>query len=179
MSLELWSTLASVATFFVIAATAVAALVQLRHMRASNQIAGLSEVSRQIDSEVFRSAHDALGQQLPSLLRDPAFRTSAAENFELPELEPVKIVAGAFESLGSFVKFGALDAGIVIDQWGDSILAAWKLVEPALPIARAHSPFIWENFEYLVVLTEDFVASHPQGSYPAGMRRKDVDITLK
>ena len=141
-------------------------------------IAGLSEISRQIDSESFRAARDALGQQLPKLLRDPAFRASAAENFELPELESVKIVAGAYESLGSFVKFGALDAAIVIDQWGDSILAAWKATEPALPIARAHSPFMWENFEYLVVLTEDFVASHPRGSYPAGMRRKDVDKSL-
>ena len=37
MSLELWATIASVGTFVVIAATAIAAFVQLRHVRRSNQ----------------------------------------------------------------------------------------------------------------------------------------------
>jgi hypothetical protein len=41
VSLELWSTLAAVGTFVVIAATAIAAFVQLRHIRRSNQLAGL------------------------------------------------------------------------------------------------------------------------------------------
>lgn len=40
MSLELSNTLATLTTTIIIAATAVAAIVQLRHLRASNQIAG-------------------------------------------------------------------------------------------------------------------------------------------
>lgn len=173
MSLEFWSTVASIATFFVIAATAAAALVQLRHMRASNQIAALSDISRQIDSEWFRTARRALQEQLPRVLDAPEFRARAAtEPNNIPELDPVRTVAGMFESLGSFVKFRALDAGIVIDQFGDAILDAWKELEPVIRLTRSSSPFLWENFEYLVVLTEDFVASHPNGSYPKGVRRK-------
>ncbi len=41
MSLEAWSTIAAIGTFVVIAATAIAAFVQLRHIRLSNQLAGL------------------------------------------------------------------------------------------------------------------------------------------
>jgi Xaa-Pro aminopeptidase len=41
MSLEAWNTAASVATFVVIAATALNAVVQLRHIRRANELAGL------------------------------------------------------------------------------------------------------------------------------------------
>jgi hypothetical protein len=34
---------------------------------------------------------------------------------------------------------------------------------------------LWENFEYLAVLSQDWIAEHPKGAYPEGMRR----ITLK
>jgi hypothetical protein len=41
MTLEAWNTAAAVGTFVVILASAVAALVQLRHLRTSNQLSGL------------------------------------------------------------------------------------------------------------------------------------------
>ena len=44
MSLELVNTIATCATFVVIAATAIAAMVQLRQLRASNQIAAFNEL---------------------------------------------------------------------------------------------------------------------------------------
>ena len=44
MSLELANTLATLGTFVVIAATAIAAILQLRHARTSNQIAALNEL---------------------------------------------------------------------------------------------------------------------------------------
>jgi hypothetical protein len=43
MSLELVNALATLGTFLVIAATAIAAIVQLRHARSSNQIEALAE----------------------------------------------------------------------------------------------------------------------------------------
>jgi len=46
MSLEAWSAVFSGATFVVIAASAIAALVQLRHLRSSNQLAGMIEINR-------------------------------------------------------------------------------------------------------------------------------------
>jgi hypothetical protein len=45
MSLEGWAALAQVATFVVIAATAAASLVQLRHLRAANQVAADPEIT--------------------------------------------------------------------------------------------------------------------------------------
>ena len=56
MSLELASTLASIGTFIVITATAAAAIVQLRHLRSSNQIAALTECCEVIASQRFFAA---------------------------------------------------------------------------------------------------------------------------
>jgi hypothetical protein len=30
---------------------------------------------------------------------------------------------------------------------------------------------VWENFEYLTVLAQDWMAAHPKDAYPAGVRR--------
>jgi hypothetical protein len=50
MSFELVNTLATFGTFVVIAATAIAAVVQLRHARSSNQIAALNELRETMES---------------------------------------------------------------------------------------------------------------------------------
>jgi hypothetical protein len=60
MSLEVVNTLATFGTFVVIAATAIAALVQLRHARSSNQIEALAEMRQEAAS---------------SEIASPAFRT--------------------------------------------------------------------------------------------------------
>ena len=56
MSLELWNTIGTVGTFVVIATTAIAAIVQLRHMRSSDQIAALNELRETIESEHYQAA---------------------------------------------------------------------------------------------------------------------------
>jgi hypothetical protein len=53
MSLELLNTFATFGTFVVITATAVAALVQLRHARSSNQIAALNELRKAQETPEF------------------------------------------------------------------------------------------------------------------------------
>jgi hypothetical protein len=56
MSLELVNTFATLGTFSVIAATAIAAIVQLRHMRGSNQIVALNELRETTETAEFRAA---------------------------------------------------------------------------------------------------------------------------
>lgn len=60
MSLELLNTLATSGTFFVIAATAIAAVIQLRHTRGSNQMAAFNEFQERRESSMFLSAQHFL-----------------------------------------------------------------------------------------------------------------------
>lgn len=74
MSLELINTLASLGTFLVIAATAVAAIVQLRQVRSSNHIAALNEIRETREAPDFQAAEHFIFGRLSVKMQEPAFR---------------------------------------------------------------------------------------------------------
>jgi len=53
ISLEVLNAVASIGTFIMIGVTAITALVQLRHLRASNQLTGLLDVLSRVEDPVF------------------------------------------------------------------------------------------------------------------------------
>ncbi|HEV2909756.1 MAG TPA: hypothetical protein VGX02_10825, partial [Candidatus Eremiobacteraceae bacterium] len=73
MSLELLSAIAAIGTFVVIAATAVAAIVQLRHLRSSNQISAITGIQETIESPEFEAARRFIHSDLPLLMKEPRF----------------------------------------------------------------------------------------------------------
>ncbi|HEV2907733.1 MAG TPA: hypothetical protein VGX02_00575, partial [Candidatus Eremiobacteraceae bacterium] len=73
MSLELISTSATLLTAAVIAATAIAAIIQLRHLRAANQITALWAVQNELDSQDFRDAEVVVRTELDNALADPQY----------------------------------------------------------------------------------------------------------
>lgn len=180
MSLELWNTVATVGTFLVISATALAAMVQLRHMRGSNQIAVLTELRANQQTPEFLKAVHYVYSELPSKIQDPAFRYQLAnrtartvENNE--EISYVEIVGDYYENMGVFAKTGLVDRKLLLDIHAAIVLDAWNALLDVTAILRGHyGNAIYENFEYLVVLSQDWNAAHPQGSYPENVRRIDV-----
>ncbi len=176
MTPEWIAAIASLLTFFVIGASAIAALVQLRHLKSSNELIALNDFRQALESERFQTAINEIQERLPALVADPRFRKrlAAADNLrELPELEPVIIVANLFETLGGFVMHGMIDRNLVCQLWGRVIRPVWRMLAPLLANIRIamESPTTWESFEYLAVLAQDFNTAHPLGSYPLNMRR--------
>ena len=172
MSLELASTLASIGTFIVITATAAAAIVQLRHLRSSNQIAGLTECCEVIASQRFFAARRYIEAELPELLKRPDFPVRFKARVLDDEFEPLQFAANFFENMGAFVKYGIIDKDIACDLRGGAVLRSWQVLLPAVRMRReVVSPALWENFEYLAVLCEDLNVKHPAGTYPRSLRR--------
>jgi|GEM_PF-5897365 len=75
-SLELWSTVSSVGTFAVIGATALVALVQLRHIRRANQLAGLQSIFAMLQDPGVRELVNYVRHDLASRMQDATFRQS-------------------------------------------------------------------------------------------------------
>ena len=73
MSPEWLTAIGTLGTFVVIAASAVAALMQLRHMRAGNQIVALNEARETIESPAFQETL-LFTRELPQRLTDPEVR---------------------------------------------------------------------------------------------------------
>jgi len=176
MSLEAWSTAASIGTFVVIAATAVAALAQLRHMRSSNQIAALIAMQQTLESERFTGHRRFVVEEIPKLIADPVGRSKLAADVLPADVEAVREVGNFFELMGSFVKLGIIDRALVLDLWDGVVFKTWKRLEPVVMIRRTVSyPGTWVNFEYLAVICEESASKQPGGKYPRGMRRMAID----
>lgn len=176
MSLEAWGIVASFATFVVIAATAIVALVQLRHLRSSNQIAALTEMQQTLDSERFSLARRFVIEQVPTLLADPSQRNKIGNKVFPPELDAVRNVGNFFETMGAFVKLGIVDRALVCDLFDGVVFGFWKQLEPIIMIRREVSDRgLWANFEYLAVLCESSLSKTQGDHYPRGMRRMTPD----
>jgi hypothetical protein len=173
MSLELISAIAAVGTFVVIAATAVTAIIQLRHMRGSNQISALTECRETIESPEFFAARRFIQDELPVLLKQPDTVARLEHRVLDEELQPINFIGNFFENLGAFVRHGIIDKGVALDLWSGVVLSTWTALSPVTTIRRKYlgTRALLENFEYLAVLSDDFIARHPDGTYPAGVRR--------
>lgn len=170
MTLELWSTIASVGTFVVISATAIAAVIQLYHLRSSNQIAILNDFRIATEDPEFRAAMEFI-YALPSKICDPKFRASI-ESDPLPaEVYPLHRVGRLYELFGFYVNRGILDADMVCDLWAPVVEGAWdSMADTIVVMRRKRGPELLENFEYLALLSKRYLA-HETSVYPKNAPR--------
>jgi hypothetical protein len=177
MSLELVNTLATFGTFVVIAATAIAAIVQLRHARSSNHIAAINKIREAMDSLDFQAAAQFVSNELPTRVQDPQFRYQwgkplARTNEMLPLIGKVRTLGNFYENMGLLVKTGLVDRDLVLEMWGWNAVQAWEQLAPMAAIGRRKTgDMLWEHFEYVTVLGQDWLSAHPKGAYPANVRR--------
>jgi len=160
MTPEVWTAVASVGTFIVIAATAIAAIVQLHHIRGSNQIVALNEFREAFESPEMVRARANLGM-LAERLKDPAVRREL-ESPVLPDwYQHMQFPCRLMETLGGYVKHGIVNADIVIDLWGAPIARFWDAMAPAIVIMRrTRGDALYENFEMLAALIKQYIAAH-------------------
>lgn len=177
MSLELVNTFATLGTFVVIAATAIAAIVQLRHARGSNQIAALNEL-REIDASIeVEDARHFVRSELNVKLRDPDFRyqllnRSVRSDENRPLLAKILLLGNYYEAMGVLMKARLVDSELAMEQWGAAVTLDWKHLAPIVAMfRREHGAGQWENFEYATVLAQNWISAHPSGAYPSGIRR--------
>lgn len=182
MSLELINAVASLLTVCIIAATAIAAMAQLRHLRAGNQISAMLSIGEELSAERFVAAGQLVRRRLPDLVDDPEYRSYNAardaggypkNNADFEELRTaLNTICNAFEELGILVKNGIVDAGLFLDRYSWVIHGWWSLTEKSVADAREATGqvAVWENFEYLAVMARDWMRTHPS-TFPKGMAR--------
>jgi hypothetical protein len=180
MQLDVVNVIATVGTFVVIAASAVAALIQLRHMRGSNQITALNEFRETLESGEISEAQRFVSFVLPERMFDEAERVKMTRLPFTGEYEKIGTIANLFEGLGEFVKIGIIDANIACDIWGLVVVRNWNALAPLTTYIRAtfHMPQLWENFEYLTILAKRYLERYPNGTYPTNTPRMPEDRRL-
>ena len=172
-----WATaIGTIGTFVVITASAIAALLQIRHMRSGNQIAAFNELRETMESTAFRDALHFIRTEAPDRLKDPVILSAIVEGNLSGEYAPIRMVANVYESLGLFVRIGMMDRVIACELWSLIVLDIWNKLRPLTAALRsAYSSAIWINFEYMAALSEQRVAGFHADEYPAGVKRMPLD----
>ena len=184
MSLELLNSITPLLTIVIVAATAVAALVQLKHLRAGNQISALMAIGEELSTGKFADAADLVRHRLAAAMEDPVYREyevaltlnrpAPAVPQDYVDIRRASVFVGnAYEQIGILVKSGIVDRDMLLDRYNWLVLLQWRRLEAVTALSRAvmGSTMAWENFEYLAVLSEDYLAKHQGGTYPRGVRR--------
>lgn len=169
-----WVTaLSTFGTVVVIGATAVAALVQLRHLRAANQLEALLSLERDFRARELQDALRYVQEKLPKNLEDPVYRDELARlGFIDPDKHPELTLCNWFNAMGALLKYQLVSESTFMDLFGRLIAYYWKALAPAVAVMRRNrGDAQYHDFEYLALRANEWLKAHPHGHFPSGAQR--------
>jgi len=170
MSLEGLNTLAAVGTFVVIAATAIAAIVQLRHLQRGNWLAVQLKILEMWNSETIQEPYDYIKTVLPEKLKDAKYRAELEYGPIDRSVHREMVILDWNAHLGLMLERGALDETF-LQMYEPAIVLCWKQLAPVLALLRRHrDEHGIEQFDYLVARTMAQRAK-PRKDIFAGLKR--------
>jgi len=170
--MEAWTTVAAVGTFIVITITAIAAFIQLHHLRASNQLSAMLKLLELEQSPGLEARFHFVRTELAARMKDTAFRDSLDDRPVDRTVHPERHVIAWFEHIGAWMKNGLIDERTYLEYASPIIRQYWALLAPIVKrIRRTREPWLLEDFEYLAARAKLWMETHPQGNYPRSTSR--------
>jgi hypothetical protein len=181
MSLELINTLGTLLTATIIAATAIAAVIQLRHIRASNELSAFNEGLELWYSQAVQDGFKFIQHDLKRKMEDPQFRreldsSGVVDHSTHPDLN----VLDYFDNLGVMVSLGLLREDIILHPAAQLIDNLWTMLGPTIAIMRRkRGRQLWVSFEYFAYRARLWQHRYPSGFQVRGWNRlPNPDIWL-
>lgn len=173
MTLETFNTVVALVTAVIIGATAVAAVVQLRHIRASNELTAFSEAMELWYQPAVQDGFRFIQRELAAKMEDPVFRADldtagVVDHIAHPELSPVDF----FDNIGVMVSLGLLREDIILHPAGQLLQDLWKTMSPSIAIMRRkRGAQLYVSFEYLASRAALWQQRYPDGFKAKGWER--------
>ncbi len=173
---EMVSALAESGTLVVICASVIAALIQLRHIRAGNQLQALLSLERDFRGPAMQSALRYVQDELPTKLEDPAYRRELETiGFIDPALHPEMVACNWLNEMGTLVKRGLVSEDTFMDLFARLIAHCWRQIAPAVAIMRrTRGEAQYHDFEYLAQRAMAWIERNPQGMSPRDFVRVPI-----
>ncbi|HEX5275733.1 MAG TPA: hypothetical protein VFW34_10705 [Candidatus Rubrimentiphilum sp.] len=184
MSPELVTAISSLVTALVIAATAVAAVIQLRHMRSGNLIEAILSFRSMLEDDEHRKANRLLrGGDLARELEDPQFRrflyriSRKLPMDDVPQryidlMEAAVALGNSFELIGGMVRNRVVAPDVFLANYWWVVTNTWGRMKEYIAMMRQYTgaESLFEDFEYLTVVSAEWAKRHPD-SYARGVAR--------
>ena len=160
----------------VILVSVVAAVVQLRHIRAGNELQALLSLVRDFRDPGLQTALTYVQEHLPQRLQDASYRCELETiGFVDPAIHPEMIVCNWFNEMGTLVKRGLVSEDPFMDLFGRLIAHCWRQVSPAIAIMRrTRGEAQYHDFEYLASRAQAWLERHPSGAFPRAHTREPI-----
>jgi hypothetical protein len=173
MSTESVDLLVSIGTFLVIGASAIAALVHLRHVSASNQLEALLSIEREFHGGDMQQSFRFVQEQLTPKLADSEFRAELERiGFIDVRKHPEVTVLNWFSKMGTVIKHSLVEEATFMEMFGRLAVQYWEILAPVIAlIRRRRGDAQYQNFEYLAIRARKWLSDHPHGTFPPGTPR--------
>jgi hypothetical protein len=165
MSLDVLQTAASLLTAAIIGATAIAALVQLRHIRASNELSAFNEALELWHSPTVQEGFRFIQHDLADKMNDPQFRRELDTAGVVDHSRhPYLYVCDFFDNIGVMVSLGMLREGVILHPAGQLIDNLWATLNPNIAIMRRkRGRQLYVSLEYLANRAQVWQRRYPDG----------------
>jgi hypothetical protein len=176
--LEAINTAATVATFVVLTAGAIAAAFQLRHMRTGNQLQAFIEIYSRAQSAEMQQYFDTVLRDFPRLTHDSQYMQQFETGSYRVHDNPL-MLAFWFDEVGVALREGLVNERVLfqIAASANTAVLCWRNMLPVIEIIRKRAPSAFIHFEYAAVRAQQWLDAHPDGDYPPGAPRwKDLEL---
>ena len=178
MSTDQLTAATSIVTLVILAAGTIAALIQLTHLRSSNQLQALVDLGQEVQHMAPHIAF--VYRELPKKMEDPEFRREIGAVMDL-ERHPELVVAIFLDRFGLLVKLKLMPEHFIMEFSGgaDAILKCWTNLEEVIALRRRDLPNAYQNFEFLAVRARKWHDRFPNGTYPRNEPRIELKDRLR
>ncbi len=174
--LETINTAIGLGTLLVLVGTAIAGLIQIRHLRASNELEAILTLSDQMREAELQRALRYVQLELEVRLAEPAYRAElSAIGYVDPQRHPEMDACNWFNQLGTLVKNRLIDRETFLELYARLVAYYWERLTGVIALLRrSRGPTQYENFEYLALLSKKWIAEYPNGAYPPKAQRLEI-----
>jgi hypothetical protein len=164
---------AQLGTLLVIGGSVIAALVQLRHVQAGNQLQALLSLERDFHASELQAALTYVQEHLPERLEDQEYRRELEHlGFVDPVAHPEMTACNWLNEMGTLLKRDLVSEEAFMDLFARLIVHCWKHLSPAIAIMRRYrGQAQYHDFEYLAMRAGAWLKRNPHGTSPRAFTR--------
>jgi len=158
MAWEGVSTMATVVTTLVIAATAIAAIIQIRQLKLATQLEGFLALHQEYASPEMYAVREYVKNELPRRLQDPKYCDELEKGGAFTATHPELVLGNFWEKVGTLVSTGLLDPNLYLEMGAYRAIEAWDQLREVIELRRRSEPLQWAGFDHIVKLSREYLA---------------------
>ncbi len=165
--------IASLVSAIIVALTALAAFLQLRHFRNANDIVVYLRLIDHMDSAAVMKARRQITVVAARFASDPEFRQQLTDPAFLSEdYNDVGMLLRFLEHISVLVTKGGVAEGLVLAEYADTFVDVWEQLLPIIKQRRiAFGPHTGRAFEHLAMRSKQYIDSGAMDRDYASLQR--------